>query len=390
MPDEALWSILSAGGRKMVARRRFQRGSLKWDKDRWVIRWREDVADPSGNVTRVRKWDVLSKKDFPTKRLAERELERRLSSINSLDNRPTVAGTFSGFAERWKKSVMCQHKPSTQKSTGAYIKRLVESFGEVPMSAISAEAVQAWASELELAPKTVRNLVFTFKQMWATAKAWSYVSHDPFQGLRMPTWEKGNVYFFSLEQQLAIIAAAKRPWHKVLFRLYAETGVRAGEGVGIRPEDVGEGFIQVAQSVWHGKIQTPKNKNAIRRFPVSEGLIQQLREHIAGSGPNRWGLVFVNEAGNPILTDSFTGQVLDPLLKRIGIAPDKRCGLYAFRHGNATLMDTMRVPLKIRQARLGHADAETTLNHYTEVVSPEARNVAEQIGALFDTKGIVQ
>jgi hypothetical protein len=61
----------------------YQTGSLKDEGDRWAIRWRIDVLDPlTGDAKRVRKWDVFSKKAFPTKRLAQRELDAIVSRAN--------------------------------------------------------------------------------------------------------------------------------------------------------------------------------------------------------------------------------------------------------------------------------------------------------------------
>jgi integrase len=49
------------------------------------------------------------------------------------------------------------------------------------------------------------------------------------------------------------------------------------------------------------------------------------------------------------------------LLDSLGI---ERGGLHAFRHTNSTLMDHLRVPLKVRQQRLGHNDPALTLGVY--------------------------
>ncbi len=56
---------------------------------------------------------------------------------------------------------------------------------------------------------------------------------------------------------------------------------------------------------------------------------------------------------------------------------------------NGTLMDHLAVPLKTRQKRLGHADAETTLRHYTHPIDADDVAVAEQMDALLnpDSKG---
>jgi integrase len=72
-------------------------------------------------------------------------------------------------------------------------------------------------------------------------------------------------------------------------------------------------------------------------------------------------------------------QVLHPILARLGIA---RAGLHAFRHGNATIMDGLNAPMRVRQGRLGHEKAETTLG-YTDAIGEDERRVADEIGNIL-------
>ena len=70
-----------------MARRRFQRGSLilRGKKQKWVAKWREDVIEPSGRVRRVQRREVIgTKEEYPTRKLAQRALDQRLSDVNSL------------------------------------------------------------------------------------------------------------------------------------------------------------------------------------------------------------------------------------------------------------------------------------------------------------------
>ena len=50
-------------------------------------------------------------------------------------------------------------------------------------------------------------------------------------------------------------------------------------------------------------------------------------------------------------------------------------------------MDILNTPMKTRQKRLGHAQIETTLKHYTHAIDADDRQAAEQIGALLSPKG---
>lgn len=431
-----------------MARRRFQRGQLLRSGDNWLGRWREDVADDTGAVKRVHKKEVIGTfADFPTKRLAMRELERRLEPINNVEYRPTRRVTFAVFAQRWQEQVLVHQKPSSQSSARSHINvHLLPAFGELNMADIRMEMIQQFVTESDKSPKMVKNVIVTLMSMWSTAQAWQYVQHNPFPRgasgrllLKLPAAAPGETYHFTVEEALAIIDKAEGRW-KTFFRILAETGMRPGECAGLRVCDVGTKTLTVSQSVWGQRIQTPKSKNAIRTFAISSALAEEIKEMVdedtkarslpildVGARRTRKGLalgvsdegaslagalagqsanhlqqgvrerrsddlpvlIFTTEAGKPLSMDNFRQRVLNPILKELGI--DKklerlgiaRCGNYAFRHMNATLMDTLNTPMKTRQKRLGHAQIETTLKHYTHAIDADDRMAADRIGALL-------
>jgi integrase len=67
---------------------------------------------------------------------------------------------------------------------------------------------------------------------------------------------------------------------------------------------------------------------------------------------------------------------LYPLLRKLGI---ERAGFHAFRHGNATIMDQLQVPMATRLNRLGQSDARTTMG-YTHAISEDGRRFAAHLG----------
>lgn len=198
---------------KSMARRRYQQGQLSAVKGSWIARWREDIITSNGEVRRVRRKETIGNlKLYPTKRLAQRELDRRLKEVNAEDYKPRPQATFAEFVERWKESVMKQHKPNSQSSEKSDLNRiLVPRFGPMSLKDITAEIVQVFVSSFKGSPKTVRNLICTMRLVWKTAKDWGYISHDPFHGLRFPEPSKGKTYNFTVEESLAIIAAAPIP-----------------------------------------------------------------------------------------------------------------------------------------------------------------------------------
>lgn len=91
--------------------------------------------------------------------------------------------------------------------------------------------------------------------------------------------------------------------------------------------------------------------------------------------------LFQRKDGTAWQGDHVVRNNLKPLLKQLGI---KVAGAHAFRHLNASLMDELRTPDKVRQERLGHLDFnDVTLKIYSHAESQDHRNVAEQLGKML-------
>src|SRR6266567_3136753 len=99
----------SSSERSSMARKRYQQGSVYLvgkKAEKWVGRYREDVIGIDGKTRRVREVILGSKRDLPTKRLAQRRMDAVLARINGLDYRPGRVATFEEFVERWQVEVL--------------------------------------------------------------------------------------------------------------------------------------------------------------------------------------------------------------------------------------------------------------------------------------------
>src|SRR5258708_28274643 len=95
--------------------RRYQRGSvgLRGKRQVWVGRYHEDEIGLDGRVSRKYRRVVLgSKRDFPAKHLAQRQLDILLAPINATTYRPLIPITLKEFLVRWRLEVMSKRKPS--------------------------------------------------------------------------------------------------------------------------------------------------------------------------------------------------------------------------------------------------------------------------------------
>ena len=282
---------------------------------------------------------------------------------------------FSQFAVSWQERILPQMKPSTAINyrTIAH-KHLLPRLKGMQLVQLSAETVQDFVAGFQASPKTVRNVVNCLRSMWQTAEAWGYVRHDPVRGLRLPQMAKAERPYFTLEEVRKILAAAPEPY-RTFYWLAAETGLRAGELCGLRWCDIGTDELRVRQTIWRGKVQTPKSSAANRPIALSPHLAAVLSTQRAAD-PNQ--LVFRTKKGTGWDANLLVKRKLRPLCAQLGIAPR---GLHSFRHGQGTLLDQMNVPVKVRQQRLGHTSAELTLNTYTHAISSDERKFVEELGS---------
>ena len=155
------------------------------------------------------------------------------------------------------------------------------------------------------------------------------------------------------------------------------TGLRASELRGLRWVDVDlkRGELQVHQRADRFcKIGRPKSEASERAVPLPPMLISVLREHRLACPNGELGLVFPNTLGGvdhriSIVKCGFhPAQVLADVVDRNGRA--KYPGLHSLRHFYASWCINRRVdgglelPLKVVQARLGHASIQMTADAY--------------------------
>jgi len=155
-------------------------------------------------------------------------------------------------------------------------------------------------------------------------------------------------------------------------------GLRIGELLALRWHnlDLTIGTLSVRESVFEGKAQQPKTQKARRTIPLGPHAIAQLKEHRdRATRKSADDLVFPNRQGEPMRESKLPGRVLQPAAERAELG---RVTWHQFRHIHSSLLNDLRVPVKIAQEQLGHASISTTLNIYTHVVDASHRAAIEQ------------
>jgi integrase len=325
--------------------------------------------------------------DYPTRKLALRALEARLTTINSPRyNSPTYrarpTATFAEFAKRWDATVLSQHKRSTQSSNRSQLRKwLLPQLGSIAVKDFDGQRLQGIRFQLPVQSEDDPKIWWRHCARCGIAPARGVTwPNDPFDGLVLPKRGLVETFSFSLEEIRRIVNSASEP-HRTFYAILAETGIRGGEICALRASDLDldNAVIYVRQSVWRGQIQTVKSRKGNRRFPISAELVEHLRAYLRTWRPNALGLLFATENGTPWDHSLVRKRKFHPLLKKLGIP---QCGFHAFRHGNATLLDQIGAPMAVRQNRLGHADAQTTMD-YTHAVTADERRIAAELGKIL-------
>jgi integrase len=370
-----------------MARRRHQRGCVILKGQVWYGKYRDDVVEQDGTVTRVQRRTPLgTKREYPTKRLAERKLEQILCRINAVEYRPGRMATLAEFAERWKEEILTKYKPSTKCSAGWHVNsHILPYLGKLRMDTIGAENQQAFVTHLadQVSYKSVLNILSTLSSMLTTAKNWGYVCEGvdqhklvlPGRGIRK------DAACFTADEVRNILRIAEDPW-RLMFACAALLGLRAGEILGLRVADVDlqTRTLNIRQGAWHGKLQTTKNTASEAALPIPAALEGFFREYLRTWKPNPLGLLFCNRNAHAYTSQKIVEYHLWPLLDALKI---KRAGFHAFRHAHATLLLEGGASPKVAQRQLRHSDARVTLGIYAHLVEGTHREAVEKLASFL-------
>jgi integrase len=386
-------AIGSSAERMLMARKRYQRGCVFLQGKVWYGKYREDfIMQGNEKPVRVRRCVRLgTKREFPTKRLAERRMEQILARINGLDYQPGRVSTFGEFVERWKAEVLTKQQPSSARAARSHLRcYIVPQLGKLRLELFSVENQQTFLTrvlEKGVSRKTALNVLGTLGSILRTARNWGYKCEElNMKKLYVPP--RGGRYeapHFTIDQLKKILAIAEEPW-RTLYCILTLDGLRAGEALGLqwRDVDLDLGLLHIRRSAWYGRIQTTKTETSETVLPMPEPLVDLLKNYRTQWKPNPDGFLFVTRNGRPPSSNKVVEYHLWALLDALGIP---RCGLHAFRHSHtALLFDTGATP-KVAQRQLRHADARTTLQIYGHVVGDAHREAVNKVASVLDLSG---
>ena len=272
-------------------------------------------------------------------------------------------------------------------------KRLNSAFEGILARSLTTYQIEDFVAQMakKYAPKTVHNTVALLDAAYQRAVRSGQLADNPCAGITLPKQKKREIQTLSPEQlQQFIIALDKqRRDISVGYKLCLMCGLRRGEVLGLKEEDVSIPFRQISinktRYIVEGQqhIQPTKTARSHRRLALPAGLAEDIDVLIKEHHAQEWyhsDFLIQDAFGDPLSPSVFSSLIRE-------IAPD--ITVHGLRHTFATLLNAQDVDLAQISAELGHSNLTTTLNIYTHVfgdVTSSSRGIADTVEDIFYKK----
>lgn len=318
--------------------------------------FRTIVRRPDG--TRVRIFGVPRRFGLPNTKVGAQEAERReVQRVHGPTPEKKEVPTVKAFSEHFMQVATAHNRPSTVEDKRRILDRhILPHLGDAKLDAIRYAEIQDLKLKLlagKLSPKTVNNVLTVLRRMLEIARKRELIAAVPdVEWLKSP---KPEFDFLDFAEAERLIAAARDEWRTMIL-VGLRTGMRQGELLGLRWEDVDfvAGRITVRQAYVRNRLGPPKSGKA-REIPLSGEAFAALKaqRHLRGE------LVF-SDLGGRVLTKGECKHPLWSTCKRAGL---RRIGWHVLRHTFASHLAMRGAPLKAIQELLGHATMTMTMRY---------------------------
>lgn len=349
---------------------------------------------------------------YRTRRDAERALSELSSSVHTGSYVPKSRATVADLAAEWLDAIRPTIRPSTHASYsrnlrlhvlphigGLLTTRVDGGTLNAVYAALAADGKRApsYGGGAGLSPRTVRYVHTIVHRMFRDAVRWGRLARNPSDAADPPKVSASShpeMSVWSAVELRRFLDGVADDRLAAAYVALATTGMRRGEALGLRWQDVdlGAGRVAIRQTVINvgntATIGAPKTAKGRRVVTLDAGTVTALREHRKRQAAERLamaagfadhGLVFCRPDGGLLHPERFSRQFCR-LGRRLGLPAIR---LHDLRHGWATMALAAGVHPKVVQERLGHASIGITLDTYSHVTAGLHSDAAEQVAGLI-------
>lgn len=302
---------------------------------------------------------------------------------------------LADFLTAWLERERLRVRASTWRSREQHVRlHLIPAFGRRQVEALTPSEIERFLSGLVAAgrsPRTAAHIRATLRRALADAVRDGLIGRNPAALARPVYVPRQPIRYLAARDVGTLIEATRDDPYGPIFAILATAGLRLGEALGLRWDDVdfGAGTLRVERSLVRAPtgewaFAEPKSPRSRRLLPLTtvarDALLRQRdRQRFARARAPVWqdpGLVFADEIGRP-LAPWRVQHAFSRAVERAGIP---RVRLHDLRHSAATTLLAAGVPLATVAEWLGHSSVVVT-NLYYAAVTPR---MLEDAAAAMD------
>lgn len=287
-------------------------------------------------------------KKLRTELNAERKATKTKSS-NTIDRRYL---TFGKWLDQW----LVDFKEKKLRK-GYYaelcgkVEKIKSALGDLKLDTIKAIDLQHYLNSLPSQNNTVK-IYDILNGSLQKAEDFEIIKRNPCKVIERPTYAGEKRRAFELDEQCSVLDALTERYKSVFFFLCC-TGLRIGEFLALTPQNIDfeRGCINVreSQSARTKEIDKTKTTAGERKVYFAKELFERFDVQTLGTySYNAIKKAFLN------------------VYAKLGI--EGISATHSCRHTYASLLYAVHVPDKVIQKQCGHADVQTTLETYTDIL----------------------
>ncbi len=315
-----------------------------------------------------------------------------------LDSGRDRVQTLKDFAEDWLKTSVALHlKPATQENYRVAMRRhWLPALGSLPLAALTRERIKTVMAEKlskkELKPSSLRTALIPLTSCLNAALEAGLITSNPATRLGRFTRQPGasevhTIDPFTADELTTLLTTAEQqmPEHYPLILLLARTGVRIGEALALKREDLDfpQRLLWVRRTWGRREIGTPKTGKA-RRVDMSQQLERVLQAHltlrdaeaVVAGRDSEWLFPTLDGRDKPMPPLEFYKAVWWLLLRRSELRYRKP---HALRHTYASLLIQNGESLAYVRDQLGHSSIRMTVDTYGHLVPGANRQAVDRL-----------
>lgn len=337
------------------------------------------------------------------KRDAQREMTKFLRELQDGTGIEATNETVAQFLERWLRDYAKPNvSPRTYENYAELIRRhIVPELGSRKLDKLQAVHLQAFYARKHesgridgtggLSAQTVKHLHSILHEALHYAVKWQVLPRNPAEYVDPPKREKQQLHVIDEAATLRLLAIAEPTWMWVPVLLAITTGMRRGEILALRWDDVDldaqvatvQRSLEVTKA---GGLRMKETKTGrSRRVDLAPYTVQALRAHkgaqslhriSAGADYQNQNLVCARADGTPIPPNSVT-QAFQDVRKKAGFT----LRFHDLRHSHVSQLIRQGAPINVISSRIGHAGSAITMDVYGHLFPGMGRDAADRFEA---------